>query len=118
MDIIATYPGCDSTALDAVVAAGANGVVLEATGAGNANLDICKTVSRLTEQGIVVLLSTRVGAGPVVPIYSGGGGGVDLIAAGAISTGRLRPSQARMLLIGLLGTRTPTGAIGSALAGY
>jgi len=118
VDIIATYPGCDSTALDAVIAAGAIGVVLEATGAGNANLDICKTVARLTEEGITVLLSTRVAAGPIVPIYSGGGGGVDLIAAGAVSTGRLRPSQARMLLIGLLGTGTPPEAVSDALAGY
>ena len=50
------------------------------------------------------LVSTRVSAGPVVPLYSGDGGGVDLVAAGAIPAGRLRPGQARMLLIGLLAT--------------
>ena len=51
-----------------------------------------------------VVVSTRVPAGPVVPLYSGDGGGVDLAAAGAIPAGRLRPGQARMLLIALLAT--------------
>jgi len=111
VDIIATFPGCDNVAIDAVVAAGATGIVLEATGAGNANAAICASVARFTEQGVVVLLSTRVCSGPVVPIYSGGGGGVDLIAAGAIGTGVLRPSQARMLLLALLGTGASVASI-------
>ena len=41
-------------------------------------------------------------AGPVAAIY-GDGGGVDLLAAGAVPSGLLRPSQARMLLAALLG---------------
>ena len=101
VDVVALYPGTDTAALEAVVAAGAAGVVLEATGAGNANPQICEAVARLTGEGIVVALSTRVHAGPVVPLY-GNGGGVDLVAAGAIPTGTLRPSQARILLTALL----------------
>lgn len=104
VDVVAIYPGCDSTALEAVVDAGAQGVVLEGTGAGNANSTITDTVAELTARGVVVLLSTRVSSGFVTPIYGGGGGGVDLVAAGAIPTGLLRPSQARMLLIAALGT--------------
>lgn len=115
VDIVAGYPGSDGAALDAAVAAGARGIVLEATGAGNANPVVCDTIARLTGQGVVVLLSTRVFAGPVVPLY-GGGGGTDLVAAGAIPTGRLRPGQARMLLIGLLGTGADADAVRAALA--
>ncbi|WP_084262302.1 asparaginase [Actinomadura formosensis] len=101
-DIVACYPGADTSALSAVVDAGARAVVLEATGAGNANPGIVEEVARLTAAGIVVALSTRVHAGRTAALY-GNGGGVDLVAAGAVPTGTLRPSQARMLLIALLG---------------
>lgn len=101
-DIVAYYPGADTTALRAVVEAGARGVVLEATGAGNTNPAIVAEVARLTEAGVVVALSTRVHAGPVAARY-GNGGGVDLVAAGAVPTGTLRPSQTRMLITALLG---------------
>jgi L-asparaginase len=101
VDIVACYPGSDAVALDAVAAAGAHGVVLEATGAGNANHSIRDAVARLTRAGVVVALSTRVHSGPVAALY-GNGGGVDLVEAGAVPTGSLRPSQARVLLIALL----------------
>ncbi|WP_433181757.1 asparaginase [Actinoallomurus sp. CA-150999] len=101
-DIVALYPGSDTSALRAVVEAGARGVVLEATGAGNANPLICSEVARLTAAGVVVALSTRVHAGPVAARY-GNGGGADLVDAGAVPTGTLRPSQARILLTALLG---------------
>lgn len=101
VDIVPCYPGSDTVALDAVTAAGAQGVVLEATGAGNANHAVCAAVARLTAAGVVVGLSTRVHAGPVAALY-GNGGGVDLIEAGAVPLGSLRPAQARILLIALL----------------
>ena len=87
---------------DAVRSARAPGIVLEATGAGNANPAICAAVAAATAAGVVVVTSTRVAAGPVAAIY-GDGGGVDLLAAGAVASGLLRPSQARMLLAALLG---------------
>ena len=104
VDVVPTYPDADATALRACVDAGARGIVLEATGAGNANPAICHAVAEVTAAGIVVATSTRVAAGPVTPIY-GDGGGVDLLAAGAVPSGLLRPSQARMLLAALLGIR-------------
>jgi L-asparaginase len=101
VDIVACYPGSDTAALDGVVSAGANAVVLEATGAGNANHAIRDAVARLTRAGVIVALSTRVNAGPIAGLY-GNGGGADLIAAGAVPTGTLRPSQTRILLLALL----------------
>lgn len=103
VDIVPVYPGAGTEALHAVVASGATGIVLEATGAGNANPDFCREVAQLTTRGVVVVLSTRVASGPVAPLY-GSGGGVDLVAAGAIPIGTLRSSQARMLLLALLGS--------------
>lgn len=103
VDVVSYYPGALTVALRAVTKenGGARGVILEATGTGNANPDFCAEVDRLTQAGVVVGLSTRVDSGPVTPIY-GAGGGIDLVAAGAIPVGTLRPPQARMLLLALL----------------
>lgn len=87
----------------------------EATGAGNANPEICAAVRQLTAAGIVVVTSTRVASGPVTAIY-GDGGGVDLQAAGAVPSGLLRPSQARMLLAALLGTHRDPYVVRAAFA--
>ncbi|MDP9398465.1 MAG: asparaginase [Actinomycetota bacterium] len=114
VDIVAVYPGCDPVFLEAAVAAGARGVVLEATGAGNANPPVRDAVRRLTDDGVLVLLSTRVHAGPVVPLY-GNGGGRDLVEAGALPTGLLRASQARVLLLALLGTGAGRAEVQAAL---
>ena len=54
-------------------------------------------------------------AGPVTAIY-GDGGGVDLLAAGAVPSGLLRPSQARMLLAALLGIHRDPDAVREAFA--
>ena len=102
VDIAAVYPGVDGTALQAFAAAGARGVVLVATGAGNANPAIVAAVADLTRQGVVVGLTTRVDTGPVAGVYGGGGGGADLVAAGAVPLGTLRAGQGRILLLALL----------------
>jgi L-asparaginase len=115
VDVVPTYPDADATALRACVDAGARGVVLEATGAGNANPAICAGVAEVAAAGVVVVTSTRVAAGPVAAIY-GDGGGVDLLAAGAVPSGLLRPSQARILLAALLGVHNEPAAARSAFA--
>jgi L-asparaginase len=115
VDVIPCYPDADATALRACVEAGARGIVLEATGAGNANPAICAAVAELTAAGVVVVTSTRVAAGPVTPIY-GDGGGVDLLRAGSLPSGLLRPSQARMLLVALLGMHRDADVVRRAFA--
>jgi L-asparaginase len=117
VDVAACYPGADDTALRAFAAAGARGVVLEATGSGNANQVICAAVEELTAAGVVVVTSTRVACGPVAAIY-GDGGGADLLAAGAVPSGLLRASQARILLAALLGVHGDPVAVRDALPGY
>lgn len=102
VDIAAVHPGVDGTALEAFAAAGARGVVLVATGSGNANPAIVAAVADLTRQGVVVGLTTRVDTGPVSGIYGGGGGGADLVVAGAVPLGTLRAGQGRILLLALL----------------
>jgi L-asparaginase len=115
VDVAACHPDADATALRAFAEAGARGIVLEATGAGNANPAICAAVAQLTAAGLVVVTSTRVAAGPVAAIY-GDGGGVDLESAGAVPSGLLRPSQARILLAALLGIHGDATAVRAAFA--
>ncbi|MDQ0870232.1 L-asparaginase [Arthrobacter sp. V1I9] len=98
VDLVAAYPGADSTLMHAALEAGAAGIVLQGTGSGNANASLCSAVAAAVASGVVVVTSTRVDSGPVVPIYGAGGGGEDLRAAGAIGSSHLRPSQSLILL--------------------
>lgn len=113
VDIVAVYPGADATALEAHLARGAHGIVLQATGYGNANARI---VAAVGDAGVPVVLSSRVAAGEIRPVYGGGGGGVDLVAAGAIPAGHLRPSQARILLAAMLAAGRDAEQIAAAFA--
>lgn len=116
VDVVPTYADADATALRACVDAGARGIVLAATGAGNANPGICAAVAEVVAAGVVVVTSTRVPAGPVAAIY-GDGGGIDLLRAGAVPSGLLRPSQARIALAALLGVHRDPATVRKAFAG-
>lgn len=95
VDIVALYPGADAVAIDAYVAAGTQGIVLEATGSGNTNEQI---VAAVKSCGVPVVVTTRVPVGAIEPTYGGGGGGADLVDAGAVFSPLLRAGQARVLL--------------------
>lgn len=108
-EIVTAYPGATPDLFDFAVRSGAQVVVLAGSGVGNAGPGFVEAVRRAVGTGCVVVLSTRTPWGPVVPLY-GNGGGIDLVAAGAIPSGDLNPFQARILaaLLISLGT-SPTG---------
>jgi L-asparaginase len=116
VDIVALYPGVDEAALESNVGRGARGIVLQATGSGNSNAEIVEAVRACTQDGVPVILSSRVPAGVIGAVYGGGGGGVDLVAAGAIPATLLRPSQARILLAALISAGRSRDQIISAFA--
>jgi len=104
VDVVTMHPGADDTLIRASVQAGARGVVIAGSGLGNSNSAVVAAVEELTRQGVIFCLSTRVGAGPVEPVY-GNGGGADLVSAGALIVPALPAFQARILLALLLSAR-------------
>ena len=99
VDIVALYAGADAVALDACAAAGAQAVVLEALGSGNAPAAVIDGVRRHCADGLVIAVSSRVPGGRVGPDYGPGRAVAD---AGAVMVPRLRPAQARVLVMAAL----------------
>lgn len=101
VDMVMHHADGDPLLLNAAVEAGARGIVLVGTGAGNATPEIVEAVEAAVARGVLVALTTRVMAGPVTEIYTHGGA-VDLVAAGAVPTGTLRAGQARIAVLSAL----------------
>lgn len=108
VDMVMHHSDADPYLLNAAVDAGAQGIVLVATGAGNATPETVEAVAAAVPRGVLVALTTRVQAGPVAEIYTHGGA-VDLVAAGAVPAGTLRAGQTRIaVLSALLATSDPS----------
>jgi L-asparaginase len=100
VDIVYSYAGVDSVAFDAVVAAGARGVVVAGVGRGGLSTSQTSAARRAISKGVVVVVSTRTGAGRV-PVT---------MSDGLIGAGDLNAQKARVLLTLAL-TRTSDFAL-------
>lgn len=93
VEVLASYVQPDPRLVDALVAAGVNGLVIAATGAGSIHSNLEAALSRASQRDVLVLRSTRTGAG-MVPSQAS--------AQGWASTGTLNPFKARVLLMLLI----------------
>lgn len=98
VDVSYAYAGCDGTAVEAFVAAGAKGIVSAGMAPGSSTKAERAALVAAREKGVVVVQSTRAGSGRVA--YSEG-----LRNRGFVSADNLTPQKARILLMLAL-TRT------------
>jgi L-asparaginase len=101
VDIIYSYAGADSVEIDAVVAAGAKGIVIAGVGRGNTAPAQDAALRRARERGVIVVVTTRTGSGGV-PVKRGGG---------TIGSGDLNAQKARVLLTLALTRTTDPGEV-------
>ena len=109
VDLVKACMGADGRFIDCAVEAGSRGIVLEAFGRGNATQAMTEAVGRAVERGTAVAVASRSPQGRVAPTYAGGGGGHDLLEAGAVFAGDLGGVKTRILLAVLLGAGSSTG---------
>jgi L-asparaginase len=96
--LITVTVAMDGTLVDAARAAGADGIVVAATGSGNTGPAVLAAASRAIEAGIPVALASRCLAGRAAPVYAFPGGGVTWLAAGAIPVGHLCAVKVRVAM--------------------
>jgi len=99
VDLIGLGLGASGRLIDAAVAGGERGLVLEGLGRGNAGPIVADAVSRAIEAGVAVAVTSRCAEGDVSPDYATGR---RLADAGAVFCNDLSPSQARILLARML----------------
>jgi L-asparaginase len=109
--------GSDGSLLDAAVAAGADGIVVAATGAGNTSPGWLAAAERAIAGGVVVALASRCPAGAVSTAYAFPGGGATWVRAGAIRVGMLCAIKARVALALGLGAGLSPEGLAALLAG-
>ena len=117
VDIVYSHIGADSALVDALVAAGARGLVVAGVGRGGTTPSQSRALQRAAEKGVTIITSNRTGAGragrPTTPeslrnLPEGRGA--------RLSAGDLNPQKARMLLSLALATGLKPAAIATLIA--
>ncbi|MGD9867130.1 MAG: asparaginase [Hyphomicrobiales bacterium] len=102
VDLIKLALGADARFIDCALDSGAQALVLEAFGRGNATPAVLEGVKRASARNVPVVITSRCPEGRVAPIY-GHSGGASLRRANSIFAGNLSAIKARILLAVLLG---------------
>jgi L-asparaginase type II len=117
VEIIYSYAGADGQLIENAMADGAQGIVIAAFGSGRLPQGQIDAIQRVLVQGVIVVISSRVGNGPVEVNYPH-----NLAASttdhGVILAGDLNPQKARVLLLLALTQTTDPQAIQAIFAAY
>jgi len=114
--LITATVAMDGSLLDAAVAAGADGIVVAATGAGNTDPALLAAAERAMTSGIPVALASRCPSGRAGTAYAFPGGGANWVRAGAIPVGHLCAVKARVALALGLGAGLDRDGLAALLA--
>jgi len=95
--IVATV-AMDASLLEAALDAGADGIVVAATGSGNTSPGLLAAAERAIRDGVPVALASRCPGGRATAGYAFPGGGATWIRAGALPVGHLCALKARVAL--------------------
>jgi L-asparaginase len=114
--LITVTVGMDGWLVDAAVAAGADAIVIAATGAGNTSPAVLQAATRAIAAGIPVILASRCPAGRATTDYAFPGGGATWARAGAIVAGTLCAPKVRVAVALGLGAGLDLGGLGTLLA--
>jgi len=95
--------GADGALVDAAVASGAKGIVLEGSGRGHIPPFAVESIQAAVASGVRVVLTTSCEEPRVYPVYDFAGGVMDLSGRGVIPGGNYQPKKARIKLALLLG---------------
>jgi L-asparaginase len=107
--LVTAHVAMDGSLVDAM-SGDSDGLVVEATGAGNTSASLLAACSRAMSAGVPVALTTRCPAGRASTAYGFPGGGAAWVSAGAMLTGHLGGPKARIALaVGLGGGLDRTG---------
>ncbi len=115
--LLTAHVAMDGALLDAAVATGADGIVVEATGAGNTSASLLAAAERAMGAGVPVALTTRCPSGAASDAYAFPGGGATWFRAGALRTGLLGGPKARVAMALGLGAGLSSAALAELLAG-
>jgi len=94
--LVTVTVGMDGSLIDAAVGAGADAIVVAATGAGNTSPTVLAAAERALAVGIPVVLASRCLAGRATTDYAFPGGGATWARAGAILAGTLCAPKVRV----------------------
>lgn len=122
VDVVMTYQGATGDVINAVVDAGAKGVILATAGAGATSGTQGTGVSYAVSKNVFVVTTTRTGSGRIA-VRGGGGRGSAGRAGGAAPVYRINgddlpPIKARILLMLAIATTTDGATIQRMFAEY